>query len=144
MTEHAAIWFQIGVQVLVVRDGRLLLGRRKGGFGAGTWGLPGGRLHKGETILQAAARELFEETGLLAGRLQVVCLGDAEPANAFQLQVGVLAETWEGEPTIREPERCDTWEFFPIENLPEPLFVSSRPLIECLRRGEVYLDRAND
>lgn len=40
----------IGVAVIVVRDGRVLLGKRKNAHGAGTWQFPGGHLEYGESI----------------------------------------------------------------------------------------------
>jgi 8-oxo-dGTP diphosphatase len=58
--------FPVGVNIFVVRDGKLLLGKRKNVYGNGEWGLPGGHLESGETMVQAAARELDEETGLFA------------------------------------------------------------------------------
>jgi 8-oxo-dGTP diphosphatase len=51
----------------VVRDetGRLLMVRRGHAPAMGTWSLPGGRVEPGETLDQAAAREVLEETGLI-------------------------------------------------------------------------------
>lgn len=59
----------VGVGALVIDNGRVLLGRRKGSHGAGTWALPGGWLEKGESFEDAAVRELEEETGLTAADL---------------------------------------------------------------------------
>lgn len=50
----------------VVEDGAVLLVRRINPPDAGRWGFPGGKIETGETIHQAAVRELHEETGLRA------------------------------------------------------------------------------
>lgn len=47
--------------LFVLRDGEVLLMRKKRGLGAGKVNGPGGRLHSGETPLEAAARETREE-----------------------------------------------------------------------------------
>ncbi|KXB91951.1 hydrolase, NUDIX family [Veillonellaceae bacterium DNF00751] len=47
-------------------QGRVLLGRKKRGFGAGKWNGFGGKIEAGETIRQCTVRELREEAGLLA------------------------------------------------------------------------------
>jgi len=54
----------VGVGGVVIRDGRVLLIRRSKKPLKGQWSIPGGHLEWGETIAQAVARELREETGL--------------------------------------------------------------------------------
>ncbi len=54
------------VLALVVRDCHVLLVRRANPPDQGLWGLPCGRMELGETHLEAALRELEEETGLQA------------------------------------------------------------------------------
>jgi len=56
---------QIGVGAAVFKDDRVLLVRRKNPPAAGLWAIPGGRLKWGETLRQAAEREIKEETGVL-------------------------------------------------------------------------------
>ena len=48
----------------VVRDGRVLLIRKKRGFGAGKINGPGGKIDPGESALASALRETFEEVGI--------------------------------------------------------------------------------
>lgn len=49
---------------MVARDGRVLLARRGKGAAPDPWGFPGGLVEVGETVLEAARRELLEETGV--------------------------------------------------------------------------------
>jgi ADP-ribose pyrophosphatase YjhB (NUDIX family) len=49
---------------VVIKDGKLLMIRRKNDPGRGLWSIPGGRLELGEYLSDAVAREVFEETGV--------------------------------------------------------------------------------
>jgi len=51
---------------VVIHNERVLLVRRKNEPNAGMWGFPGGHVDPGETAMAAAARELAEETSVLA------------------------------------------------------------------------------
>jgi ADP-ribose pyrophosphatase YjhB (NUDIX family) len=55
---------QVAVGALVIREKEVLLVQRGREPGAGQWALPGGRVHWGETLAQAAKREVLEETGI--------------------------------------------------------------------------------
>jgi ADP-ribose pyrophosphatase YjhB (NUDIX family) len=54
----------VGVGAVVIQDGRVLLVRRRYEPLAGQWSLPGGAVEAGETLVDAVAREIREETAL--------------------------------------------------------------------------------
>jgi len=57
---------RLGAIAVVLRGESVLLVRRGNPPDAGLWGYPGGHVEWGETALEAAARELLEETGVTA------------------------------------------------------------------------------
>ena len=55
---------QVAVGAVIVHEGRLLTVRRGSPPGRGRWTIPGGRVERGEPVVDAVAREVAEETGL--------------------------------------------------------------------------------
>ncbi len=125
---------RVGVGVLVVRDGRVLLGLRRGSHGAGTWAPPGGHLESDETVEQCARREAEEETGLALGTVSrgPYAVNDFPEIPARYVTLLVLADGAEGEPRVMEPAKCERWAWFAWDALPEPLFA---PLASLVRGG---------
>ena len=68
---------RIGVSACVWRDGKVLLVERGKEPWKGKWSLPGGSLEFGETVREAAQRELAEETGVAADLVKLVDIDDA-------------------------------------------------------------------
>ena len=55
---------RVAVGAIVIKDGQVLLVRRGQPPSEGLWAVPGGRVNLGETLQEAAEREIKEETGL--------------------------------------------------------------------------------
>lgn len=130
--------FRVGVNVIVVRDGKILLGKRANVYGAGTWALPGGHLEQGEKLADGAARELLEETGLCAGRLEFANIINNPPLTKklHYIQVGFTATDVVGEPELKEPDRCAEWCWFKLEELPEEIFPNHQTQIKLFLLGK--------
>lgn len=115
---------RVGVGVLLLRATQVLLGRRRGAHGAGTWAAPGGHLAFGETAEDCARREVFEETGLTLAELRAgPYVGNLfESVGRHYVTLFMLASPAGGEPRTMEPDKCDGWSWFDWHDLPSPLF----------------------
>ena len=96
---------KIGVGTFVMRNGKILLGKRIGADGAGSWGLPGGKLELAELVPCGFSDDVFAETG------------------RHWVTVYLATHCPEGDVQNLEPEFCECWQWFALDNLPRPLFL---------------------
>ena len=120
----------LGVSAIVVRDGAVLMGRRQGAHGAGTWAFPGGKPDPGEDPSDTVRRELREETGLRAHSVQPIAwTSDVIPdSNQHFVTLHHLVDA-EGEPAVLEPDKVEGWRWCAWDALPDPLFAPAASLI---------------
>lgn len=95
----------------VLRDGQVLLGMKKRGFGAGRWNGFGGKIEPGETIEEAAKRETLEECGITVKQMEAVGIHEFVFADRPDelLEVHVFrVDVYSGEP-IETEEMQPKW-----------------------------------
>ncbi|HAB98411.1 MAG TPA: DNA mismatch repair protein MutT [Parachlamydiales bacterium] len=122
---------KVGVGVIVFREGKILLGKRKGSHVEGAWATPGGHLEFGETVEECACRELLEETGLkaLSWRLGP-WVNDVMEQTKHYVTLFVFVDEVEGDVQLLEPDKCEGWQWFAPHSIPSPLFPSVQSLMK--------------
>lgn len=119
----------LGVSAIVVRDGAVLLGRRRGAHGAGTFAFPGGKPDPGEHPFDAVRRELLEETGLAARAISPVAwTSDVFTDDYLHFVTLHHLVDADGEPEVREPDKVEAWGWYRWDAPPEPLFAPAAAL----------------
>jgi 8-oxo-dGTP diphosphatase len=122
---------QVGVGVLVVREDKVLIGRRLSAHGFGTWSFPGGKPRSGESYEECAIRELMEETGLRGRSPRIIAEtvdGFASSRSVFRTTL-VRVDVDGGEPRALEPEKTAAWLWRKSTELPAPLFAPVASLV---------------
>ena len=126
----------IGVAAIVIKKNKVLLGKRKGPHGEGTWSFPGGKLDFGEEPKICALRETEEETGFKVelmdnGNLCASTNDFFEAENLHYVTLYFRAKYIEGELRIMESKKCEEWRWCNWERFSElKLFLPVRNLIK--------------
>jgi 8-oxo-dGTP diphosphatase len=130
----------VGLAIILMnlKNGNILLGRRMGAHGAGTWAFPGGHLEHFENYIERIEKEMKQETGFK--RIINYQLLDLDPCKVTNdifyredkhyITLFFRARYKEGKAKVMEPDRCEEWKWYEWGKFPENLFVPVRNLLD--------------
>ena len=129
---------QIGVCILVFDKTikKVLLGKRKNSYKAGMYGIPGGKLELKESVLNCGKRELAEETGLQANSLKYLgVIPELQEVNNF-IHFAFVCTDYSGKPKLMEPEKCESWDWYSLNKLPEYVLPGHKAAINLYKNPD--------
>jgi len=137
-TDCGEIYYQnplpASTALVVNQHNQLLLGKRAVEPAKGEWGLPGGFIEMGETMEQAALRELKEETGLEGKILSFVgCFSQESRFYGSIIIFGYRIEAVDGQ--MQAGDDVEDLIYFDLDSLPPVAFEAHRKLIANLKKG---------
>lgn len=127
---------RIGLGIIILKENDVLLGKRKGSHGEGTWSFPGGHLEYYESLERCIGRELKEEIGLTKEDIKLIdkrphtITEDIFPEDLHYITLYMRVKYLNGVPKVMEPDKCEIWNWFSWDYLPSPLFLPVRNLIK--------------
>lgn len=129
---------RVGTAMIVTREDKVLLMKRKGPHGTGTWSTPGGHLDFGESLEDCAAREAKEEVGVDVFDIRFRAVtNDIFAADGKHYITIWLEGRPVGEPRIVSEAEVAEIGWFAWNALPEPLFLP----LENFVKKENYLPK---
>ena len=130
------------VYLILIKDGKTFLSRRfNTGWMDGNYSLIAGHLDGNESVSTAMIREAFEEAGIKVAKEDLIPVKVLHRrANYEYMDFFFVAEKWKGEPTIKEPNKCDDMSWFPITSLPENILPYVKNVIENYKDGIPFIE----
>ena len=131
--------------VILRRDGKIaFVLRSHTSWMNGHYGLPGGKVEKGESGMQAALREAKEETGVIIKpadlRPALVCHRKTSDDSDAWIDIVFEADTWQGEAFNAEPNRHSELAWFAPDALPSNIVPVTAFVIAEIAAGRHYAE----
>ncbi len=137
---------RVSVGVMIFKDGKVLMTKRKGSHGAGEYGFPGGHLEHMESFEDCAIRETREESGLEIKNIRFLYLTNVTKyAPKHYVHIGLVADWSSGEAQTLEPNKAEGWRWYSLDDLPKgPTFEFCILAFDAFKTGKKYYCSEND
>lgn len=130
------------VGVMIFKDGKILLGKRKGSHGNGEYSFPGGHIEFSESFEDCVRRETKEEAGIEIKNIKFISVANIFKHENRQDILVMFTANWENQEAKSDlEEKIGEWGWYDIDNLPSPLFYPSKILIDSYKTGKNYYDK---
>jgi 8-oxo-dGTP diphosphatase len=132
---------KVGIGIMIIKDGKVLFGKRKNAHGDGEYSFPGGHLEHGESLVDCAKRETKEETGVEIDNVRLLCVSNEKRyMPKHYVNIGFIADWKSGEPHVTEPDKYVDLGWYDINNLPTPRFEVVNNYLEAYQNGKDLFD----
>ena len=141
MEERYCTKLVIDLMLTREKDGKkqvLLSLRKNTGYRDGQYELPGGHVDKGEDLMHAMVREAKEELLIDIKEENLNIVHVLHHYTGDRINFILTTDTYDGIPSIGEPEQCERLEWFDINNLPDNIMEKVKKLIEQINQGFFY------
>jgi 8-oxo-dGTP diphosphatase len=94
-----------------------------------------------ESFEECAKREVLEEAGIEIENVRFLSLSNSKQyAPKHFVNIGLLADWKSGEAKVMEPEKCESWNWYELDNFPSNLYATVHLYIEAMKTGKNYFD----
>lgn len=139
MTEKRPL---VGIGIMIQKEGKWLFGKRKGSHGAGEYASPGGHLEFGESFEDCARREAREEAGVEIKNIRFLYVLNLRTySGKHYAHIGFASDWKSGKPQVLEPDKCESWDWYDLDDLPKKLFGTTKYTVESIKTGKNYFSQ---
>ncbi|WP_203871541.1 NUDIX domain-containing protein [Plantactinospora endophytica] len=93
------------------------------------------------SLADAVRREAMEEAGVrVTGVPRLVCVSNVVEYGRHYLALEFGVTEFSGEPTVREPDLIESWQWYPLDELPDPLFKPRQLALASLHDSRLLND----
>ncbi len=141
MKKHKAKKFiGVGAGVVIIKDHKTLLVKRRSSHAHGHYGSLGGHVEYGESPVEAVKREAQEELGITLKNIQFASCLNMIKYGKHYIDISFVAEIESGIPRICEPDKVESIGWYDLDNLPTPLFEPVKIVLEALKTKKAYYE----